>query len=30
MRALDIAETLKSLYNSDSFTETLVDFERVL
>ena len=30
MKALDIAETLKSLYNSDSFTETLVDFERVL
>ena len=30
MKALDIAETLKALYNSDSFTETLVDFERVL
>ena len=30
MKALDIAETLKSLYNSDSFTETLIDFERVL
>jgi len=30
MKALDIAETLKGLYNSDSFTETLIDFERVL
>jgi hypothetical protein len=30
MKALDITETLKTLYNSDSFTETLVDFERVL
>jgi hypothetical protein len=30
MKALEIAETLKSLYSSDSFTETLIDFERVL
>ena len=30
MKALDIAETLKALYSSDSYTETLVDFERVL